>query len=112
MKYLAQYLVFPATIHVTSRKIGYLWNSAPATTNHLCLYFSNIKLVKIYLCCTARLFSFFCQHIVKRHKTQDTRPLLFKKPRYRSDCGETATGGKSVTFRKVKLSVYSRAPYL
>ena len=77
VKYSAQYLVFPASIHVTSRKIDYLWNSAPATTNHLCLYFfSNIKLVKIYLCCTARLFSFFCQHIVKRHKTQD---LFFSK---------------------------------
>ena len=28
-KYSAEYHVFPATFHVLSRKVGYLWDSAP-----------------------------------------------------------------------------------
>ena len=35
MKYSAQYHVFPATFHVISRKINYLWNSEG-------IYFGNL----------------------------------------------------------------------
>ena len=48
MKYSAQYLVFPATFHVISRKIDYLWDSVWPEQILQCRVCMNTKKVAIH----------------------------------------------------------------
>ena len=50
MKYSAQYHVFPASFHVTSRKVDFFWDSAPNVIVSLRLFYGVFSLRKNELC--------------------------------------------------------------